>query len=213
MHLKTEMKLIKTTQTNVRTNQPNHQKLINQSVDYQLARAGPNTVYPSSTINCKTLIMHEIPYEERPYRPCVGIFLINCSKQVFGGRIDSHAKAWQMPQGGIDPGETVIDACMREMAEEIGTSSAELLCEHTEWRYYDIPLPLADKLWHGQYKGQKQKWIALRFTGNDADININTDNPEFCEWRWLPPADLVNLAVPFKRDLYGDVLKAFKGFV
>ena len=158
--------------------------------------------------------MRNIPYNERPYRPCVGIFLINCSKQVFGGRrIDSPAQAWQMPQGGIDPGETVVDACMREMAEEIGTSSAQLLCEHSEWLYYDIPLPLADRLWHGQYKGQKQKWMALRFTGNDADININTENPEFCEWHWLPPTKLVNLAVPFKRDVYDDVLNAFKRFI
>ena len=158
--------------------------------------------------------MPNIPYDERPYRPCVGIFLINYSKQVFGGRrIDSRAEAWQMPQGGIDPGETAVDACMREMAEEIGTSSAQLLCEHSEWLYYDIPLPLADRLWHGQYKGQKQKWMALRFTGDDADININTENPEFCEWRWLAQAKLVKLAVPFKREVYGDVLNAFKGFV
>ena len=158
--------------------------------------------------------MRDVPYDERPYRPCVGIFLISYSKQVFGGRrIDSRAEAWQMPQGGIDPGETAIEACMREMAEEIGTSSAELLCEHSKWLYYDIPRPLADRLWNGQYKGQKQKWMALRFTGNDADININTENPEFCEWRWLAPGDLVKLAVPFKREVYDDVLNAFKGFV
>jgi putative (di)nucleoside polyphosphate hydrolase len=142
--------------------------------------------------------MRVIPYDERPYRPCVGIFLINDAKQVFGGRrIDGRAEAWQMPQGGIDPGETVIDACMREMGEEIGTSSAELLCEHYAWLYYNIPLPLADRLWHGQYKGQ----------------NINTAEPEFCDWRWLEPHELVNLAVPFKRDVYDDVLKAFSGFV
>ena len=158
--------------------------------------------------------MHDIPYDERPYRPCVGIFLINDIKQVFGGRrIDSRAEAWQMPQGGIDPGETAVDACMREMVEEIGTSSAELLCEHNKWLYYDIPLPLADELWHGQYKCQKQKWMALRFTGSDADININTENPEFCEWRWLAPAELIELAVPFKRGVYHDVLNAFKSFV
>ena len=158
--------------------------------------------------------MRDIPYDERPYRPCVGIFLINNAKQVFGGRrIDSRAEAWQMPQGGIDPGETVIDACMREMDEEIGTSSAELLCEHNEWLYYDIPLPLADRLWHGQYKGQKQKWLALRFTGSDTDININTVTPEFCDWRWLSPSELINLAVPFKRRVYDDVLNAFKDFV
>jgi putative (di)nucleoside polyphosphate hydrolase len=99
------------------------------------------------------------------------------------------------------------------MDEEIGTSSAELLREHNEWLYYDIPLPLADRLWHGQYKGQKQKWMALHFTGNDDDININTAEPEFCEWRWLDPHELVNLAVPFKRDVYDDVLKAFSSFV
>ena len=158
--------------------------------------------------------MLDIPYNERPYRPCVGIFLINDAKQVFGGRrIDGRAEAWQMPQGGIDPGETVIDACMREMGEEIGTSSAVLLSEHDKWLYYDIPLPLADRLWHGQYKGQKQKWMALRFTGNDEDININTAEPEFCEWRWLEPSELVNLAVPFKRGVYDDVLQAFSNFV
>ena len=158
--------------------------------------------------------MHDTPYDERPYRPCVGIFLINNAKQVFGGRrIDGRAEAWQMPQGGINPGETVIDACMREMREEIGTSSAELLCEHDKWLYYDIPLPLADRLWHGQYKGQKQKWMALRFTGNDHDIDVNTAEPEFCEWRWLEPRELVDRAVVFKRDVYDDVLKAFSNFV
>ena len=118
-----------------------------------------------------------------------------------------------MPQGGIDPGEATIDACMREIGEEIGTSSAELLCEHDEWLYYNIPLPLADRLWNGQYKGQKQKWMALRFTGKDANININTAIPEFCEWRWLAPTELVKLAVPFKRDVYDDVLNAFKTFI
>ena len=158
--------------------------------------------------------MYNVPYEKRPYRPCVGIFLINDVKQVFGGRrIDSPAEAWQMPQGGIDPGETAIDACVREMGEEIGTTSAEFLCEHNEWLYYDIPSPLADRLWQGKYKGQKQKWMALRFTGSDSDININTPIPEFCEWRWIAPSELVNLAVPFKRDVYVNVLNAFKTLV
>ena len=154
------------------------------------------------------------PYNERPYRPCVGIFLLNNEGEVFAGRrIDSRAEAWQMPQGGIDTGESPLDACMREMREEIGTDAAELVGQHDDWLYYDIPLPLADRLWQGQYKGQKQKWMALRFTGSDADININTENPEFCEWRWLAPAELVTLAVPFKRDVYDNVLSAFKGFL
>ena len=150
------------------------------------------------------------PYHDRPYRPCVGIFLLNNDGKVFAGRrIDSRAEAWQMPQGGIDAGESPLDACMREMREEIGTNSAELVGQHDDWLYYDIPLPLADRLWRGQYKGQKQKWMALRFTGKDDEINIHTNEPEFCDWKWLSPHDLVDLAVPFKRNVYKDVLAAF----
>ena len=154
------------------------------------------------------------PYEQRPYRPCVGIFLLNNDDLVFAGRrIDSRAEAWQMPQGGIDAGESPLQACMREMREEIGTNTAELVSQHDDWLYYDIPLPLADRLWQGQYKGQKQKWMALRFTGEDSDINIATEEPEFCEWKWLSPLDLVDLAVPFKRDVYQNVLAAFAPYL
>jgi putative (di)nucleoside polyphosphate hydrolase len=154
------------------------------------------------------------PYEQRPYRPCVGIFLLNNDGFVFGGRrIDSRAEAWQMPQGGIDAGESPLQACMREMREEIGTNTAELISQHDDWLYYDIPLPLADRLWQGRYKGQKQKWMALRFTGDDSDINIATEEPEFCEWKWLSPHDLVELAVPFKRDVYQNVLAAFTPYL
>ena len=154
------------------------------------------------------------PYEQRPYRPCVGIFLLNNDGLVFAGRrIDSRAEAWQMPQGGIDAGESPLQACMREMREEIGTNTAELVSQHDDWLYYDIPLPLADRLWQGRYKGQKQKWMALRFTGDDSDINIATEEPEFCEWKWLLPHDLVDLAVPFKRDVYQNVLAAFAPYL
>ena len=154
------------------------------------------------------------PYEQRPYRPCVGIFLLNNDGLVFAGRrIDSRAEAWQMPQGGIDAGESPLQACMREMREEIGTNTAELINQHDDWLYYDIPLPLADRLWQGRYKGQKQKWMALRFTGDDSDINIATEEPEFCEWKWLSPHDLVDLAVPFKRDVYQNVLAAFTPYL
>ncbi|MCH1426837.1 MAG: RNA pyrophosphohydrolase [Alphaproteobacteria bacterium] len=154
------------------------------------------------------------PYEQRPYRPCVGIFLLNNDGLVFAGRrIDSRAEAWQMPQGGIDAGESPLQACMREMREEIGTNTAELVSQHDDWLYYDIPLPLADRLWQGRYKGQKQKWMALRFTGDDSDINIATEEPEFCEWKWLSPHDLVELAVPFKRDVYQNVLAAFAPYL
>ena len=155
-----------------------------------------------------------VPYEQRPYRPCVGIFLLNNDGLVFAGRrIDSRAEAWQMPQGGIDAGESPLQACMREMREEIGTNTAELVSQHDDWLYYDIPLPLADRLWQGRYKGQKQKWMALRFTGDDSDINIATEEPEFCEWKWLSPHDLVDLAVPFKRDVYQNVLAAFAPYL
>ena len=154
------------------------------------------------------------PYEQRPYRPCVGIFLLNNDGLVFAGRrIDSRAEAWQMPQGGIDAGESPLQACMREMREEIGTNTAELISQHDDWLYYDIPLPLADRLWQGRYKGQKQKWMALRFTGDDSDINIATEEPEFCEWKWLSPHDLVDLAVPFKRDVYQNLLAAFAPYL
>jgi putative (di)nucleoside polyphosphate hydrolase len=154
------------------------------------------------------------PYQQRPYRPCVGIFLLNNDGLVFAGRrIDSRAEAWQMPQGGIDAGESPLQACMREMREEIGTNTAELVSQHDDWLYYDIPLPLADRLWQGRYKGQKQKWMALRFTGDDSDINIATEEPEFCEWKWLSPHDLVDLAVPFKRDVYQNVLAAFAPYL
>ena len=154
------------------------------------------------------------PYKQRPYRPCVGIFLLNNDGFVFAGRrIDSRAEAWQMPQGGIDAGESPLQACMREMREEIGTNTAELVSQHDDWPYYDIPLPLADRLWQGRYKGQKQKWMALRFTGDDSEINIATEEPEFCEWKWLLPHDLVDLAVPFKRDVYQNVLAAFTPYL
>ena len=153
------------------------------------------------------------PDVQRGYRPCVGLMVVAPGRGVFIGERVGVPNGWQMPQGGIDPGETAIDACMREMGEEIGTSSAELLCEHDDWLYYDIPLPLADRLWQGRYKGQKQKWMALRFTGDDSDINIVTEEPEFCEWKWLSPHDLVDLAVPFKRDVYQNVLAAFAPYL
>ena len=154
--------------------------------------------------------MTDIPYAERGYRPCVGIFLLNDDRQLFAGRrIDNRAEAWQMPQGGIDHGENPIEACLREMEEEIGTKQAVLLQAHDDWLYYDIPQPLADRLWHGKYRGQKQKWMALQFTGSDADINIETADPEFCEWRWVAPHALIDLAVPFKRDVYATLMESF----
>lgn len=150
-------------------------------------------------------------YNDRPYRPCVGIMLINRNGAVFSGqRVDSRAEAWQMPQGGIDEGEDVQTACFREMMEEIGTDKAEILRLHPDWLDYDIPVGLANSLWSGAYRGQTQKWVALRFTGEDADINIQTAHPEFISWQWLLPDELVERAVPFKRDVYTNVMAEFK---
>ena len=152
-----------------------------------------------------------LPYFERPYRPCVGIMLINQDGNIFGGqRLDNRAEAWQMPQGGIDEGEDVKTACFREMQEEIGTNKAEILRLHPDWLNYDIPEGLANSLWSGAYRGQAQKWVALRFTGDDGDINIQTELPEFISWRWLSPDDLIRLAVPFKRDVYKNIMAEFK---
>ena len=155
----------------------------------------------------------ELEYQKRPYRPCVGILLINSDKHIFAGqRIDNHLEAWQMPQGGIDEGEDVTTACFREMKEEIGTDKASIIAIHPEWLNYDIPENLADKLWDQKYRGQTQKWVALKFIGTDNDINIKTHIPEFSKWRWISPQQLTSLAAPFKREVYENVLNVFKPY-
>lgn len=146
-----------------------------------------------------------------PYRPCVGIALFNREGLVFAAeRIDTPG-AWQMPQGGIDKGETPQQAALREMEEEIGTNAAEIIAEHPDWLTYDLPLDLLGRAWKGKYRGQKQRWFALRFTGTDSDIDIVTKHPEFRVWRWLPLADLPALIVPFKRPVYEAVAQGFAG--
>ena len=152
-----------------------------------------------------------INYADRPYRACVGIMLINAKGHIFGGqRIDNRAEAWQMPQGGIDDGEDVETACFREMQEEIGTNKAEILRIHPDWLNYDIPEELANRLWSGAYRGQTQKWVALSFTGSDCDINIKTKEPEFINWQWLSPEELVQRAVPFKQEVYRNLMAEFE---
>ena len=118
--------------------------------------------------------------------------------------------AWQMPQGGIDPGETPIQAAMRELEEEIGTCKAEFVAESRAWMTYDLPAELARSVWGGRYRGQRQKWFAMRFTGSDADIDLATENPEFDAWRWAAPEQLPKLIVSFKRQLYIDVVAEFR---
>jgi putative (di)nucleoside polyphosphate hydrolase len=151
-----------------------------------------------------------VDVESLGYRPCVGIMLLNAVNEVFvAQRIDAIAEAWQMPQGGIDKGEEPAEAAMRELLEEIGTNNAEIIAEHPEWIPYDLPEHLVGRLWKGRYRGQTQKWFAMRFLGDDADIDIDTAEPEFNAWRWAPMGDLVDLAVPFKRHVYADLVEAF----
>lgn len=151
-----------------------------------------------------------IDKEALPYRPCVGMMLVGNDDRVFvARRIDMPSEAWQMPQGGIDEGETPRQAAMRELREEIGTDKAEILAESPAWRDYDLPDELLGKIWGGRYRGQTQKWFLLRFTGTDADIDIDTEEPEFLAWQWAEMARVPDLIVPFKRSIYRDVVAEF----
>lgn len=145
------------------------------------------------------------------YRPCVGIALFNNAGKVFvGERIDTPG-AWQMPQGGVDQGEEVEQTAMRELAEETGTNKAEIIKIADRKIRYDLPEDLRKKLWNGKYKGQEQTWIAACFTGIDTDINLNAFNPpEFSAWQWAELKETVDLIVPFKRDIYTQIIDMFE---
>jgi putative (di)nucleoside polyphosphate hydrolase len=154
---------------------------------------------------------HRLRHEDLPYRPCVGVMLFNREGLVFmGRRIEQTVEGWQMPQGGIDDGETPVEAGFREMEEEIGTRKAELLREHPDWLNYDLPQHLLGVALHGRYRGQSQKWLAMRFLGENKDIDLTKHAPEFAEWKWLAIEALPRMIVPFKRDTYEKVIAAFR---
>ncbi len=150
-------------------------------------------------------------YEHLPYRPCVGLTLFNAQGQVFvGERLDSPG-AWQMPQGGIDEGEDLKLTVFRELQEEIGTDKAEILRIADEVIRYDLPDERIPRFWNGRFRGQEQTWVALRFTGTDADINLDShDEPEFSRWKWVDLDEVVDLIVPFKRETYAQVVALFQ---
>ncbi|HET7334602.1 MAG TPA: RNA pyrophosphohydrolase [Rhizomicrobium sp.] len=153
----------------------------------------------------------QLSHDDLPYRPCVGVMLFNSEGMVFvGKRIDQTAEGWQMPQGGIDDGETPAEAALRELEEEIGTNNAEILREHEDWLAYDLPRHLLGVALHGRYRGQRQKWIAMRFRGTDAEIDVKTAHPEFAHWKWLAIESLPRMIVPFKRDTYAKVIASFR---
>ncbi len=145
-----------------------------------------------------------------PYRSGVGIVVFNSDGHVFvGRRIDQTAETWQMPQGGIDPGETPIQAALRELEEETGIRSVEILAETSDWLVYDLPPELLGKAWKGRYRGQRQKWFAARMTGPESEIDLATSHPEFNAWRWMPIDQIEAQAVAFKRDLYREIVAQF----
>lgn len=147
-----------------------------------------------------------------PYRPCVGLMLMNADGKIFVGlRNDGPADAWQMPQGGVDEGEAPRDAALRELWEETGVMAdqVEIIAETEGWLTYDLPHDIVPKIWKGRYRGQKQKWYLLRFLGRDDQIDIKTQHPEFTRWKWQQPDNLIAEIVPFKRDVYAQVVRYF----
>ena len=155
-------------------------------------------------------------FDPKDYRPNVGMMIINKRKEIFvGKRIDHPSEFWQMPQGGIDSQEKPEVAALREMEEEIGIkkNKVRLIHQITDWYYYSIPKDLAQTLWKGRYKGQRQKWFLFEFKGTESDINIHTEHPEFSDYKWVTKDFLVPNIVPFKKEIYNKLLEDFKNYL
>ena len=149
-----------------------------------------------------------------PLRTGVGIVLLNYENKVFvGKRIDNPKSFWQMPQGGVDYNEDYLNAAKRELEEETSITSVEIIKELDGWLKYDLPKRLIGKVWKGKYGGQKQKWFLMKFLGNDDEINIKTQNPEFLEWKWVHIDTITDLVVDFKLNIYKEIKKKVKEII
>jgi putative (di)nucleoside polyphosphate hydrolase len=152
--------------------------------------------------------------EELPLRTGVGIVLLNSKNKIFvGKRIDNPKKFWQMPQGGVDKNEELLQAAKRELKEETSIKSVELIKELDEWLEYDLPKNLLGKLWKGKYKGQKQKWFIMKFLGNESEINVKTSHPEFFEWKWIELDEITKVVVDFKLNVYKKIKEKVKTII
>tara|TARA_Y100001960_G_C14687833_1_gene834752 strand:+ start:185 stop:670 length:486 start_codon:yes stop_codon:yes gene_type:complete len=153
-------------------------------------------------------------FHKLPYRNGVGIVVLNNENKVFvAKRIDNPKNFWQMPQGGVDEGEDLLNAAYRELKEETSIFNVKLIKEIEDWTQYDLPSKLIGIIWKGRYKGQKQKWFIFKFLGNDTEINIKTKNPEFLDWKWIEIGKITEIVVDFKKEVYQKVEKEIKKII
>ena len=155
-----------------------------------------------------------IAVKKLPLRLGVGAIVLNKKNQVFvGKRRDNPINKWQMPQGGVNEGENLIEAMKRELYEETGIKNIKILKEIDNWFEYELPNYLLGKIWKGKYRGQKQKWFIVKFLGNDQEINLEIDKPEFIEWQWLDIENLPNVIVDFKKKVYEQLMPKIRNFI
>ena len=176
-----------------------------------IAQLGPTRAPATAASPAQEGEMGIYPDAASQYRSGVGIMLLNPRNEVLvGRRVHGPGEAWQMPQGGIDGDEEPLAAALRELREEVGTDNVEVLAESRGWLRYDLPADLPDPRWAGCWRGQQQKWFAMRFLADDAEIDVATAEPEFSEWRWVPASQLPELIVAFKRQVYQAILQQFR---